>query len=263
MFLSSNANRVIHFFRRRKVRRKKERKKEKGRERERERDKPFLARQNFEPVIKCMRRRWIRLSTLGHRSCFRIFTHPLSDSSSGCFVATYTRSAALPLYTSSSSSSSSVSLAPLHPFRATRRFPYPGYVWNRVDRGNSLAWKFPRATSCCCSNWDVDTPKPTLHFPKLRLSISLSHRFIENPLRASLLGSDGYLFLLRKKERKRRIKSAKARYFLNIAKIFVKIRFRDDIFLREERIFPSFVIPRVETRSFFFFFREMRPKRGV
>lgn len=56
-----------------------------------------------------------------------------------------------------------------------------------------------------------------------------------------------------KEERKRRIKSAKAHYFLNIAKIFVKIRFKDDIFLREERIFLSFVIPRVETRSFFFF----------
>lgn len=178
---------------------KKRERKRKG-ERERERDKPFLARQNFEPVIKCMRRRWIRLSTLGHRSCFRIFTHPLSDSSSGCFVATYTRSAALPLYTSSSSSSSSVSLAPLHPFRATRRFPYPGYVWNRVDRGNSLAWKFPRATSCCCSNWDVDTPKPTLHFPKLRLSISLSHRFIENPLASIPLGIRRLSFLLRKKE---------------------------------------------------------------
>lgn len=144
-----------------------------ARERERGKGQTDLVRQNFEPVIKCMRRRWIRLSTLGHRSCFRIFTHPLSDSSSGCFVAK--RTSVLPLYTSS------VSLAPLHPFRVTRRFPYPGYVWNRVDRGNSLAWKFPRATSCCRSNAGMLTrqSQPSIS-SKLRLSISLSHRFIEN-----------------------------------------------------------------------------------
>lgn len=252
-FLSSNTNRAIHFSRRRKVRRKKGEKEREGK------GQTVLVRQNFEPVIKCMRRRWIRLSTLGHRSCFRIFTHPLSDSSSGCFVATYTRSAAVPLYTSSS-----VSLAPLHPFRATRRFPYPGYVWNRVDRGNSLAWKFPRAGAAAAAA--ASTGMLTRQSqPSISRSFDCQFHYhiVSSRTTSSIpLGIRRLSSLLRKKERvanKKRKSALSLFYLLNIVKIFVKIRFRDDISFARKEI-SQFCYPQVGNT---FVYRETWPKRGV
>lgn len=113
-----------------------------------------------------------------HSSPFRFLVWLLSSRR--------TPAAAVPLY--SSSSCLSRLFTPSVPLVAS---PIPDTYEIEWIEGKFIGLKI--STSwwwCCCSNRNVDTPKPTLHFPKLRLSISLSYRrFIENLCAPPLLGS--------------------------------------------------------------------------
>lgn len=94
---------------------------------------------NFEPVIKCMGRRWIRLSTLGHRSCFRIFSSPSAisrlppHSAAPRCVTPHTVPPCLSRSSLSFLFHSSLLLSRLYDIQC-------------VGRENSLAWKYPAAS---------------------------------------------------------------------------------------------------------------------
>lgn len=123
---------------------------------------------NFEPVIKCMGRRWIRLSTLGHRSCFRIFSSPSAISRLPLRPHSATPRCVTPHTVPLCLSHSSLSLL-FHSSLLLSRL----YEIECVGRENSLAWKYPAASYCFWRKMmthvlAANAPSPLLHTSHLR-----------------------------------------------------------------------------------------------